>query len=74
LIKKIDRRTGATIEIALKFIESDDSAIVRMIPMKPICIEKFADYPSLGRFAIRDMKQTIVVGIIEEVTYDPVIL
>jgi len=28
----------------------------------------FADYPPLGRFAVRDMRQTVAVGVIKEVT------
>ncbi|CAF4368076.1 unnamed protein product, partial [Rotaria sp. Silwood2] len=27
----------------------------------------FADYPPLGRFAVRDMRQTVAVGVIKEV-------
>ena len=26
------------------------------------------DYPPLGRFAVRDMRQTVAVGVIKEVT------
>lgn len=38
-----------------------------MIPLKPFCCETFAEYPPLGRFAIRDMKNTVAVGVIKEV-------
>jgi elongation factor 1-alpha len=38
-----------------------------MTPQKSVCVEKFSDYPPLGRFAVRDMKLTIAVGIIKEV-------
>jgi elongation factor 1-alpha len=31
-------------------------------------VEKFSEYPPLGRFAVRDMKQTVAVGVIKEVT------
>jgi elongation factor 1-alpha len=39
-----------------------------MIPQKPMVIEAFNQYPPLGRFAIRDMKQTVAVGVVKEVT------
>merc|ERR1712098_868217 len=39
-----------------------DAAIVKMIPSKPMCVEAFTDYPPLGRFAVRDMRQTVAVG------------
>ncbi len=32
-----------------------------------MCVEKFADYPPLGRFAVRDMRQTVAVGVIKDV-------
>lgn len=38
-----------------------------MIPTKPMCVEAFADYPPLGRFAVRDMRQTVAVGVIKSV-------
>ncbi len=67
LLEKIDRRTGQIIEASPKFIKSGDTAIIKVVPMKPICVETFDDYPSLGRFIIRDMKQTMIVGVIKEV-------
>ena len=30
-----------------------------MVPSKPMCVEAFTDYPPLGRFAVRDMRQTV---------------
>merc|ERR1712121_12362 len=65
---KIDRRTGKEIEAAPKFVKSGDSCIVKMIPSKPMCVESFQKYSALGRFAVRDMKQTVAVGVIKEVT------
>jgi len=32
-----------------------------------MCVEVFAEYPPLGRFAVRDMKQTVAVGVIKGV-------
>jgi elongation factor 1-alpha len=32
-----------------------------------MCVEKFQEFPPLGRFAVRDMKQTVAVGVIKEV-------
>src|SRR3954468_6337077 len=62
LLEKIDRRTGKSIENNPKFIKSGDAAIVKMVPSKPMCVEAFTDYPPLGRFAVRDMRQTVAVG------------
>ncbi|KAF8290380.1 elongation factor 1-alpha (EF-1-alpha) [Trypanosoma cruzi] len=51
-----------------KSIKSGDAAMVRMVPQKPMCVEVFNDYAPLGRFAVRDMRQTVAVGIIKAVT------
>jgi len=67
LMTKIDRRTGKSLEESPKFVKSGDSCMVKMIPSKPMCVESFAAYPPLGRFAVRDMKQTVAVGVIKEV-------
>jgi elongation factor 1-alpha len=65
--KKIDRRTGKTIEDAPKFVKVGDCAMVKIKPTKPMTVETFTEYPPLGRFAVRDMKQTVAVGVIKEV-------
>lgn len=67
IISKNDRRTGKVIEEEPKFVKSGDSAIVKLVPQKPMCVEVFSDYPPLGRFAVRDMKQTVAVGVIKGV-------
>lgn len=67
LIEKIDRRTGKSMEANPKFVKSGDAAIVKMEPTKPMCVEAFTDFPPLGRFAVRDMRQTVAVGVIKSV-------
>merc|ERR1711988_135996 len=66
--EKVDRRTGKATEANPKFIKSGDAAIVLLTPSKPMCVEAFAEYPPLGRFAVRDMRQTVAVGVIKSVT------
>ena len=67
LQKKIDRRTGASLEDEPKSVKSGDAAMIVLQPTKPMCVETFTEYPPLGRFAVRDMRQTVAVGIIKEV-------
>jgi len=67
LLTKVDRRSGKEIEAEPKNIKSGDAAIVRLIPSKPMVVETFTEYPPLGRFAVRDMRQTVAVGVIKEV-------
>jgi elongation factor 1-alpha len=68
LVTKVDRRTGKELEKEPKAIKNGDSAMVIMSPSKPMCVETFSEYPPLGRFAVRDMRQTVAVGVIKEVT------
>jgi len=68
IISKVDRRSGQETEAAPKNIKNGDAAIVRLTPSKPMCVESFSDYPPLGRFAVRDMRQTVAVGVIKSVT------
>ncbi|KAJ2669082.1 translation elongation factor EF-1 alpha, partial [Coemansia spiralis] len=68
LTEKIDRRTGKVVEENPKFVKNGDAAMVKMIPSKPMCVEAFTEFPPLGRFAVRDMRQTVAVGVIKNVT------
>jgi len=66
--QKIDRRSGKVLEENPKMVKSGDACMVVMKPSKPMCVETFTEYPPLGRFAVRDMKQTVAVGVIKAVT------
>jgi elongation factor 1-alpha len=67
LLEKIDRRSGKKLEDNPANVKSGDAAIVEMVPQKPMCVEAFSDYAPLGRFAVRDMRQTVAVGVIKSV-------
>ena len=66
IISKIDRRSGKILEESPKFVKSGDAAMVDLVPQKPMCVEAFGTYPPLGRFAVRDMRQTVAVGVIKK--------
>ncbi|KAI7740809.1 hypothetical protein M8C21_018428 [Ambrosia artemisiifolia] len=67
LLTKIDRRSGKELEKEPKFLKNGDAGMVKMLPTKPMVVETFAEYPPLGRFAVRDMRQTVAVGVIKSV-------
>merc|ERR1719299_309681 len=67
LLEKIDRRSGKKLEDNPSKIKSGDACIVKMVPTKPMCVEAFSSYAPLGRFAVRDMRQTVAVGVIKSV-------
>jgi len=66
--QKMDRRSGKVLEENPAFVKSGDACMVTCEPTKPMVVESFNDYAPLGRFAVRDMRQTVAVGVIKEVT------
>ncbi len=64
---KLDPKTGQVKEKNPDFIKAGDAAIITVRPTKPLCIEKVKEIPQLGRFAIRDMGQTIAAGMIIDI-------
>jgi elongation factor 1-alpha len=56
---KIDSETNEVIEENPKTLINGDTAIVKFALEKPICIERFVDYPEFGRFVMRD---TWIIG------------
>jgi len=67
LLKKLDQKTSAVIEDNPKFLKKNEAAIVELSPIKKMCLEKYEDFPEMGRFAVRDMGRTVAVGIVKEI-------
>jgi len=67
LLYKIDRRSGAVMEKDPTKLSSNSAGIVVCIPSKPMVVEAFTVYPPLGRFAVRDMRKTVAVGVVKRV-------
>lgn len=65
---KIDKRSGKKIEDFPKDIKTGDASLCTLRPSKPMVVETFKEYAPLGRFAVRDMKQTVAVGVVKSVT------
>ena len=68
ILEKKDPKTGQTMQKNPDFIKSGDVAIVKIKPLKPVVVETFQEFPPLGRFAIRDMGQTVAAGVVLSVT------
>jgi len=67
LLTLMDKRTGKKLEDNPKFIKSGQAAIVELSPTKPMSLEAYSEYPPLGRFAVRDMRKTVAVGVVKAV-------
>jgi elongation factor 1-alpha len=63
IVKKMDPKTGAEVTTDKDVLRTGDAAIIKVVPVTPIVMEKQADFPSLAKFAIRDMGKTVAAGI-----------
>ncbi len=67
ILEKKDPKTGEVLEKNPATIKQGDIAVVKIKPTKPLSAEKFSDFPQLGRFAIRDMGETVGAGMILDI-------
>jgi elongation factor 1-alpha len=67
ILRKIDPKSGQTLQENPDFIKTGDAAVIKCVPSKPFVLESSKDFPELARFAIRDMGQTIAAGVCLEV-------
>jgi elongation factor 1-alpha len=67
ILEKKDPKSGQTLQKNPDFVKTGDVAIVKVKPLRPLVVEKFSEFPQLGRFAIRDMGQTVAAGVVLEV-------
>ncbi len=67
LQKRLDPRTGQVAEENPQTLKTGDAAIVKITPKRPLVIERYKDFPQLGRFAVRDMGQTVAAGVVDDV-------
>ncbi len=67
LVEQKDPKTGGVLKKNPDFIKTGDIAIVKIKPTKPCVVEKYSEFPALGRFALRDMGQTVAAGVVLEV-------
>jgi elongation factor 1-alpha len=71
LDKKLDPKTGEVKEENPTFIKAGDAAIVTVKPTRPLVIENVKEIPQMGRFAIRDMGQTVAAGMVINIKARP---
>jgi elongation factor 1-alpha len=67
LLKKVDPKTGQTSEENPQILKTGDIAVVKIVPTRPMVIERAKDFPQLARFAIRDMGATVAAGTVMEI-------
>ena len=65
---KLDPATGQPKEENPDFLKTGDAALVTIKPTKPMVVENIKEIPHMGRFAIRDMGQTVAAGMCIDIT------
>jgi elongation factor 1-alpha len=68
ILQKLDQRSGQVIQENPDFVKKGESMIAKLVPLKPMCIETYKEFPQLGRFAVRDMGLTVAVGVVTSLT------
>ncbi|GHJ86207.1 hypothetical protein NliqN6_2609 [Naganishia liquefaciens] len=62
-----DKKTGRKSRKPAQFAKKGMRVIAVIQTSAPICIEKYADYPMLGRFTLRDEGKTVAIGKVTKV-------
>ncbi|KAI0173559.1 hypothetical protein GGR52DRAFT_543506 [Hypoxylon sp. FL1284] len=73
LMHKLQKGTGRKSKVPPTHAKRGDSIIARMQVIGgagSVCIERFEDYPQMGRFTLRDQGQTIAIGKITKLITD----
>jgi len=75
ILSEIDPRNGSVKKAAEKdgaklVLKKNQACMAVMVPQKAMCVEAYSEFAPLGRFAIRDMRRTVAVGVIKAVQFE----
>ncbi|GAA5962867.1 hypothetical protein JCM3765_005898 [Sporobolomyces pararoseus] len=62
LLHYFDKKTGKKSRRPPQFAKKGQKIIALIEAAGPLCVEKFADHPQLGRFTLRDEGKTVAIG------------
>ncbi|KIJ70505.1 hypothetical protein HYDPIDRAFT_122410 [Hydnomerulius pinastri MD-312] len=62
LLHYFDKATGRKSKKPPQFAKKGQKIVALVETILPVCIERFVDYPQLGRFTLRDEGRTIAIG------------
>ncbi|MED6124319.1 hypothetical protein PIB30_057869, partial [Stylosanthes scabra] len=62
LLHQIDPKTRKPMKKKVLFVKNGANVVCRIQVSSMICIEKFSDFPQLGRFTLRSEGKTVAVG------------
>ncbi|KAI0736210.1 eukaryotic polypeptide chain release factor 3 [Fomitopsis betulina] len=62
LLHYFDKATGRKSRKPPQFAKRGQKIVALIETAQPVCVERFVDYPQLGRFTLRDEGKTIAIG------------
>ncbi|KAJ3479994.1 hypothetical protein NLI96_g8679 [Meripilus lineatus] len=62
LLHYFDKATGRKSRKPPQFAKKGQKIVALVETTAPVCVEKFSDYPQLGRFTLRDEGKTVAIG------------
>ncbi|KAL0949918.1 hypothetical protein HGRIS_009946 [Hohenbuehelia grisea] len=62
LLHYFDKATGRKSKKPPQFAKRGQKIVALIETIEPVCVERFVDYPQLGRFTLRDEGRTIAIG------------
>ncbi|KAK0461886.1 eukaryotic polypeptide chain release factor 3 [Desarmillaria tabescens] len=72
LLHYFDKSTGRKSKKPPQFAKRGQKIVALIETTLPVCVERFVDYPQLGRFTLRDEGRTIAIGKITKLVEGPV--
>ncbi|KAJ6599095.1 P-loop containing nucleoside triphosphate hydrolase protein [Mycena vulgaris] len=72
LLHYFDKATGRKSRKPPQFAKRGQKIVALIETAAPVCVERFADYPQLGRFTLRDEGRTIAIGKITKLIEGPI--
>lgn len=62
MLHYFDKATGRKSKKPPQFAKKGQKIVALVETAQAVCVERFADYPQLGRFTLRDEGKTIAIG------------
>ena len=70
LLHYYDKKTGKKSRRGPQFAKKGMKIIAMIETTAPVCLERFKDYPQLGRFTLRDEGKTVAIGKVTKLLTD----
>ena len=66
LVSSLDKKTGDVLRTRPRCVSRDAAAVVELAPSRALAVERFEDYPKLGRVQLRRDGATVALGVVVE--------